>query len=149
MCSAAPVAPATVAAEQAGRARFGSALARNPSLDLQPAAAAALEAGIVDPRVVLVLADLASPRRLAIADFPVAPFEPPYALRRRVLLTSVDGHARLGRPAAAAAHVAGQPASPVRPELGRGSGPRTAHRLPRTHPDRPAHRLTPAPEDHR
>jgi hypothetical protein len=98
VCPAAQVAPATVAAEQAGRARFGSAIARNPSLDLQPPAAAALEAGIVDPRVVLMLADLASPRRLAIADFPVAPFEPPYALRRRVLLTAVDGMPASGDP---------------------------------------------------
>jgi hypothetical protein len=38
-----------------------------------------------------MLADLASPRRLAVADFPVVPFEPPYALRRHVLLTAVDG----------------------------------------------------------
>jgi hypothetical protein len=98
VCPGAPVAPATAAAEQAGRARFGSALARNPALRLQPAAAAALEAGIVDPRVVLVLADLASPRRLAIEDFPVAPYEPPYALRRRVLLTAVDDLPAAGAP---------------------------------------------------
>ena len=98
VCPATPVAPATAAAEQAGRARFGSALARNPSLELQPAAAAALEAGIVDPRVVLILADLASPRRLAVADFPVAPYEPPYALRRRVLLTAVDDMPASGDP---------------------------------------------------
>lgn len=98
VCPADPVAPATAAAEQAGRARFGSALARNPALTLEPAAAAALEAGLVDPRVVLVLADLASPRRLAIADFPVAPYEPPDALRRRVLLTAVDGMPASGDP---------------------------------------------------
>jgi hypothetical protein len=98
ICPAAPVEPAAVVAEQAGRARFGAALARNPSLELEPAAAAALEAGIVDPRVVLMLADLASPRRLAVADFPVAPFEPPYALRRRVLLTAVDGLPASGDP---------------------------------------------------
>lgn len=91
VCPATPVEPAAAAAaEQVGRARFGSALTRNPSLQLAPAAAAALEAGIVDPRLVLVLADLASPRRLAVADFPVAPFEPPYALRRHVRLTAVD-----------------------------------------------------------
>jgi hypothetical protein len=48
--------------------------------------------------LVLVLADLASPRRLAIADFPVASFEPPYALRRRVLLTAVDGMPASGDP---------------------------------------------------
>jgi hypothetical protein len=98
VCPGNPVAPATAAAEQAGRARFGSALARNPSLQLEPPAAAALEAGIVDPRIVLVLADLASPRKLAIADFPVAPFEPPYALRRRVVLTAVDGMPASGDP---------------------------------------------------
>jgi len=32
------------------------------------------------------------------SDFPVAPFEPPYALRRRVLLTSVDGMPASGDP---------------------------------------------------
>ena len=98
VCPAERIAPAEAAAEQAGRARFGGALARNPSLDLQPAAAAALEAGIVDPRLVLMLADLASPRRLAIADFPVAPYEPPYALRRRVLITEIDGMPASGDP---------------------------------------------------
>jgi hypothetical protein len=98
VCPAAPVEPAAAAAEQAGRARFGSALARNPSLELQPAAAAALEAGIVDPRIVLMLADLASPRRLAVADFPVAPYEPPYALRRKVMLTAVDDLPASGDP---------------------------------------------------
>jgi hypothetical protein len=98
ICPAAPPEPATVVAEQAGRARFGGALARNPSLELQPAAAEALQAGLVDPRVVLMLADLASPRRLAVADFPVAPFEPPYALRRHVLLTAVDGRPASGDP---------------------------------------------------
>ena len=75
-----------------------TALARNPSLELQPAAAAALQAGLVDPRVVLVLADLASPRRLAVDDFPVEPLEPPYALRRHVLLSAVDGLPASGDP---------------------------------------------------
>jgi hypothetical protein len=98
VCPVARVEPATAAAEQAGRARFGSALARNPSIELQPAAAAALQAGIVDPRVVLMIADLASPRKLEIADFPVADYEPPYALRRRVLLTAVDGMPASGDP---------------------------------------------------
>lgn len=91
VCPAASLEPATVAAEQAARARFGTALTRNSSLELAPAAAAALQAGLVDPRVVLVLADLASPRRLAVDDFPVEPLEPPYALRRHVLLGAVDG----------------------------------------------------------
>ena len=98
VCPAAPLAPETVVAEQAARARFGAALARNPSLELQPEAAAALQAGLVDPRLVLVLADLASPRRLAVEDFPVEPLEPPYALRRHVLLGAVDGLPASGDP---------------------------------------------------
>jgi hypothetical protein len=98
VCPAVPAEPATAAAEQAVRARFGGALTRNPALDLAPPAAAALRAGIVDPRVVLILADLAGPRRLAIADFPVVPHEPAYALRRRVLLTAVDGMPAAGDP---------------------------------------------------
>jgi hypothetical protein len=98
VCPAAPIEPANVVAEQARRARFGTALASNAALDLDPAAAAALRAGLVDPRVVLILAGLASPRRLTVADFPVAPFEPPYALRRRVLLTAVDGLPASGDP---------------------------------------------------
>jgi hypothetical protein len=91
VCPAAPLAAETVVSEHAARARFGSALARNPSLSLQPEAAAALQAGLVDPRLVLVLADLASPRRLAVDAFPLEPLEPPYALRRHVLLSAVDG----------------------------------------------------------
>ena len=50
------------------------------------------------PAVVLVLADLASPRRLAVEDFPVEPLEPPYALRRHVLLERRRRAARLGGP---------------------------------------------------
>jgi hypothetical protein len=98
VCPAAPPVPETVAAEQAARARFGTALAGSPALELQPEAAAALQAGLVDPRLVLVLADLASPRRLAVEDFPVEPLEPPYALRRRVLLGAVDGLPAAGDP---------------------------------------------------
>ena len=98
VCPAARLAPETVVAEQAARARFGAALARNPSLELQPEAAAVLQAGLVDPRLVLVLADLASPRRLAVEDFPVEPLEPPYALRRHVLLGAVDGLPASGDP---------------------------------------------------
>jgi hypothetical protein len=91
VCPATPLAAETAVSEQAARARFGAALARNPSLALQPEAAAALQAGLVDPRLVLVLADLASPRRLAVDAFPVEPLEPPSALRRHVLLSAVDG----------------------------------------------------------
>ena len=98
VCPAAPPEPGTAAAELAARARFGGALARNPSLELSPDAAAALQAGLVDPRLVLVLADLASPRRLAVDGFPAEPLEPSYALRRRVLLGAVDGRPAAGDP---------------------------------------------------
>jgi hypothetical protein len=98
VCPAVPPAPETVVTEQTARARLGSALARNPSLELQPEAAAALQAGLVDPRLVLVLADLASPRRLTVDAFPVEPLEPPYALRRHVLLSAVDGLPASGDP---------------------------------------------------
>ena len=136
MCPAAPLEPATVVAEQAARARFGAALARNPSLELQPAAAAALQAGLVDPRVVLVLADLASPRRLAVDDFPVEPLEPPYALRRHVLLSAVDGLPASGDPQPLLrTWFAGQqsPFVPSSIEV-RGDGP--AHRISRLPPRR-------------
>jgi hypothetical protein len=100
VCPAAPLAAEAAVAEQAARARFGSALARDPALSLQPEAAAALQAGVVDPRLVLVLADLAGPRRLAVDAFPVEPLEPPNALRRHVLLGAVDGLPAAGDPQA-------------------------------------------------
>lgn len=73
------------------RVRLGGALSGNPALDLAPGAAALLREGRVDPRVMLVLTAMASARQLAIADFPAAPLAPDDALRRRVLLTAVDG----------------------------------------------------------
>lgn len=81
----------TARAEEPRRVRLGEALAGNPALALTPGAAALLREGRVDPRVMLVLTTMASARELAVADFPAAPLAPDDALRRRVLLTAVDG----------------------------------------------------------
>jgi hypothetical protein len=78
-------------AEAPQRVRLGEALSGNPALGLAPGAAALLREGRVDPRVMLVLTAMASARQLTIADFPAAPLAPDDALRRRVLLTAVDG----------------------------------------------------------
>jgi hypothetical protein len=77
--------------EQAGRVRIGSALAGNRGLQLGPAAAELLTTGRVDPRLMIVLSVLASSHTMKVSDFPTAPYEPDDALRRQVLLVSVDG----------------------------------------------------------
>lgn len=82
---------ATVAAEQPARSRLGAALAGNPSLALAGPAAAALRAGSVDPRLMLVLAAMTTAHRLAVADFPVVAHDAPGLPRRRAVLTGVDG----------------------------------------------------------
>ena len=135
VCPAAPLVPETVVAEQVAQARFRAALPRNPTLDLQPEAAAVLQAGLVDPRLVLVLADLASRRRLAIDDFPVEPLEPPYALRRHVLLGAVDGLPASGGPQSLIRTWFAEPAEPVRAQLDRRARRGPAHRISGPHPD--------------
>lgn len=80
-----------VAAENAARARLGTALAGNPSLLLTAPAAATLRAGAVDPRLMLVLAALTTAHRLAVADFPAVALDAPDLPRRRAVLTAVDG----------------------------------------------------------
>lgn len=77
--------------EQARRVRIGTALAGNRGLQLGPTAADLLAAGRVDPRLMIVLSVLAGSHTLTVADFPSAPYEPGDALRRQVLLVSVDG----------------------------------------------------------
>ena len=72
-------------------------LAQNPGLVLAGEARAVLAAGQVDPRLLSVLASLAARQRIGVASFPAASGElgvgtPDTApLRRRVLITSVDG----------------------------------------------------------
>jgi hypothetical protein len=77
--------------EQARRVRIGTALAGNSGLQLGPTAMDLLVTGRVDPRLMIVLSVLASSHTLTISDFPTAPYEPADALRRQVLLGSVDG----------------------------------------------------------
>ena len=82
-----------VAAESERRIRFGAALADNPALRLGPAAAAALRAGQVDPRLMLVLAAMTTAHRVAVDDFPAVELDAPDVPRRQALLTAIDGGA--------------------------------------------------------
>ncbi|HEY0816099.1 MAG TPA: hypothetical protein VGE11_22725 [Pseudonocardia sp.] len=84
--------PATMA-EGRVRGRFGAQLATNTALKLEPAAAAALSGGSVDPRLMLTLAALTSAHSVGVADFPASPLDAPGSLRRMVVLSSFDGSA--------------------------------------------------------
>lgn len=84
--------PAT-AVEAKVRARLGSALTTNTALKLDPAAAALLRDGNVDPRLMLTLAALTSAHRVGVAEFPIVPLDAPGALRRVVVLSAFDGTA--------------------------------------------------------
>ncbi|MDT7579907.1 MAG: hypothetical protein QOK35_1171 [Pseudonocardiales bacterium] len=91
ICDARAAAPDPEPAERASRVRIGTALAGNPSLQLDPAAADLLRQGAVDPRIMIVLAALAGGHTLTVPDFPPAMLEPAGTLRRQVLVTAVDG----------------------------------------------------------
>jgi hypothetical protein len=96
ICSAgAPVDTADTddATGRASRIRIGTALAGNPALQLDPRAAELLTTGQVDPRVMIVLAALGSAHTVTVAEFPPVALESPAALRRRVVVTAVDGEA--------------------------------------------------------
>jgi hypothetical protein len=80
-----------VTSESASRTRLGAALAENPALRLTPAAAGALRAGDVDPRLMLVLAAMTTAHQISIDDFPAAALDTPDLPRRRALLSVVDG----------------------------------------------------------
>ncbi|GEC20481.1 hypothetical protein PHY01_27640 [Pseudonocardia hydrocarbonoxydans] len=80
------------------RTRLGGALAGNPALSLDPAAADLLRAGAVDTRVIAVLAAMSSARRLVVAGFPAVDLDVPGAPRRQVLITAVDGAPAAGSP---------------------------------------------------
>jgi len=84
--------PAT-AVEAKVRARLGAALTTNTALKLDPAAAALLSEGNVDPRLMLTLAALTSAHRVGVAAFPAVPLDAPDALRRVVVLSAFDGAA--------------------------------------------------------
>jgi hypothetical protein len=91
ICSAGAPADTGDATGLASRIRIGTALAGNPALTLDPEAAELLTTGQVDPRVMIVLAALGSAHTLTVAEFPAAALEPPATLRRRVVVTAVDG----------------------------------------------------------
>ena len=81
---------AAVTAEADRRVRLGRALADNPSLQLRPAAADAMRAGQVDPRLLLVLTALSTAHRISIEDFPEVELDAPAVPRRQALLTVID-----------------------------------------------------------
>lgn len=97
------------AAATAARAALGAQLASNPALTLAPEAAAALTAGQVDERIVILLGEALADHPLAVADFPVegtTPAGEPDGLRHRVLLSSYDGAPLQTDPAGVTAAIA-------------------------------------------
>jgi hypothetical protein len=91
ICGASAAVVDSEPAERASRVRVGTALAGNPGLRLDPAAADLLRRGDVDPRVMIVLTALTGAHTLAVADFPAGALEPADVLRRQVLVSAVDG----------------------------------------------------------
>ncbi|PSL37255.1 4-amino-4-deoxy-L-arabinose transferase-like glycosyltransferase [Labedella gwakjiensis] len=72
------------------RAAAGSALAQNPNVTLTGESRSLLEAGMVDSRIILALAEHAVTSEVTVADFPISEGEGD-AVRRQVLVSSVDG----------------------------------------------------------
>lgn len=77
--------------DQRARSAASQQLLANPALDLGEDAEAQLRDGLVDSRVVSVLADLASDRELEVTGFPTVFGEDGQLPRRTVSLGSVDG----------------------------------------------------------
>jgi hypothetical protein len=78
--------------ELAERRAAGAALLRNSKLIADPPAAAALEQGQVDPRLLSVIVSAVFSQSLRVADFPVARGEEGSdAARRTVIITEIDG----------------------------------------------------------
>jgi 4-amino-4-deoxy-L-arabinose transferase-like glycosyltransferase len=70
----------------------GSALARNPALQLAPGARDLLTGGRVDSRLLVALAGATATHEIAVADFPAQPGESEESLpRRSMLIDAVDG----------------------------------------------------------
>ena len=97
------------------RVDAGVALARNPRLVLQPAAADLLRGGAVDARSMAVLAAITGEHSLSVADFPPVPGENARQPRRLIAVTAIDD--RPVRAGAARRHaarpVAARPAAAV------------------------------------
>ncbi|RUR03196.1 ArnT family glycosyltransferase [Labedella endophytica] len=72
------------------RSAAGSALAQNPNITLTGESRSLLEAGLVDSRIMLALAERAVTSEISVADFPISEGEGD-AVRRQVLVSSIDG----------------------------------------------------------
>ncbi|NQX12619.1 hypothetical protein HQQ80_13340 [Microbacteriaceae bacterium VKM Ac-2855] len=82
--------PAADAAAVTARAALGAQLASNPEIALAAPAAAALQAGQVDGRIIVVLGEALADRALGVADMPVGAGESD-GPRHRLLLNTFDG----------------------------------------------------------
>jgi hypothetical protein len=122
LCPADPALSAAVTAERAGRARMGAALADNPLLGVGPEAAAALRAGAVDSRLVVVLSAYSVEHRFTIDAFPTDAVDDPAAPARRVRLSEVDGRPAAGDPLPLLRSWLGGQQPPYAPELVRADG---------------------------
>src|SRR6185437_5847644 len=76
ICGALPPVADPDPGERASRVRIGTALAGNPGLRLDPAAAQLLRQGSVDPRIMVVLVALTGTHTLTVADFPLPALDP-------------------------------------------------------------------------
>jgi hypothetical protein len=92
-----PPSAAQLQAAAAARRRTGAELAQNPRITLTGADRAALEAGQVDTRVAIVLAQLAAVHPITVAGFPRVSTDGSEVLRQ-VLISTVDGKRVPGDP---------------------------------------------------
>jgi 4-amino-4-deoxy-L-arabinose transferase-like glycosyltransferase len=72
------------------RAAAGASLAENPNITLTGESRSLLEAGMVDSRIILALAEHAVTSEITVADFPITEGEGD-AVRRQVLVSSIGG----------------------------------------------------------
>lgn len=86
--------PAALEARAESLAAAGQALSENPSLQLSESARDALVSGLVDGRLLSVLATLTASHDLTVAELPAVPGEDAVdGQRRTAVLTAVDGEA--------------------------------------------------------
>ncbi|MFD1713894.1 hypothetical protein ACFSBZ_05365 [Amnibacterium flavum] len=93
--SAAPSPTVTADEGTARRSDQGSQLLANPRLTTTPESRRLLEDGSVDPRIMIVLAQLLTAHDLTVADFPAVDDSPAAAgsVRRQLLVSEADGAA--------------------------------------------------------
>lgn len=106
-------------ADRWSRAQLGSALLTNPSVQFAPAAREVVADGLVDSRLLVVLAALSAEHSVTVSAFPAVAGEPAGAVRRSAHLGAIDGQPAVGdSPSAgqASGWLAGQQA-PYRPDV--------------------------------